>query len=478
MLYKQYICGRMVDGEGVPFDVINPKNGEVAGTVGTASAAQVTQALEAAQKAFPIWSRTPIQTRIDYLEKLKAAVMKRKDQIINTLFNESGKTIMDATFDFMNIPARIDYYVQEMLRVYGTTLPEYRHDIGYCFTAVEKKPRGVVVAHLAWNAPLGGVGFRAASAMMAGCPVIIKPSSETPLSTLLIGEAAEEAGIPEGVLSIVHGPSSIVGKTLNESTIPAMITLVGSAETGLKVMQEGSTSIKYYSLELGGNCPVIVMPDADLDEAAKGTVGIKTLSSGQICSGYNRIYVHESVYEQYLEKVVAAITKVPVTMGETPGPGMSSMINFKARDRMFELIDEAVKGGATLLCGGDIPKGLEKGAFINPAVLKDVKDDMRVCREEIFGPIVAVQPYSDFDDVLKRAVDTNYGLTSYLFGHDSRAIGKACEYFESGEVVINATDVNGIQFPHPGWKASGLGCAYGTWSLEEYFRIKRITIKL
>lgn len=476
---KMYIGGQLVEGQGSIVHVENPATGEIIESFAGASAEQAEQALEAARKAFKTWSRTSVEERVAWIKKFQDELMKDMDLLVELDSKESGKPYKNAVGDFYSSYGVLGFYGEEAKRVFGTSIPDKGAADHSTYHVVEKRPRGVVVGHLAWNYPLANMGLKMGPALASGCTIVLKPSSQTPLASLHYGEIAKRIGLPDGVVNIVAGKSSEVGAALNKSKIPAMITLIGSSETGVQVMQEGSTSIKSYSLELGGNAPVIIMEDCgpELEEIAAGTVAKKVSNSGQDCTDYNRIYVHESLYERYLELVAEKMDAVVVGQWKDEGEiVMGPMINKGSQQRMLDLIDEAVSKGATLVKGGGIPEGKEKGNFVNPALLRDVTDDMRVCKEEIFGPIIAVQPYSDFDTVLQQAINTDMGLSSYLFGHDARAIAKAFETFESGDVFFNGASGN-IQTPHVGIKQSGLGCDQSHWSLDEYYHLKRVSLK-
>ncbi len=476
---KLYIGGQLVEGEGSVLDVENPADGTIIQSFRGASAAQAEEALKAAKLAFSTWSRTSVDERIAWMQKFQAELYKDQDLLVELDSMESGKPYKSAVGDFMAGAGLLTFYGDEARRVFGTSIPDKGARDHGVYHVVEHRPRGVVVGHLAWNYPLANMGLKMGPALASGCTIVLKPSSQTCLASLHYGEIAKRIGLPDGVLNIVVGKASEVGRALNQSKIPSMITLIGSSDTGVQVMKEGSTSIKNYSLELGGNAPVIIMHDCadELDAIAQNVVATKVSNSGQDCTDYNRIYVHESLYERFCKLVEEKMDCV--TVGKWKDEGdivMGPMINRQARDRILALIQEAVSGGAKLVKGGKIPAGMEKGHFVTPALLIDVKDSMRVCKEEIFGPIIAVQPYSDFDRVLQQAIDTDMGLASYLWGHDARAIAKAFETFESGDVFINGASGN-VYTPHVGIKQSGLGCDQSKWSLSEYYTLKRISIK-
>ena len=474
-MFKQYINGKLVDGKGKIAEVYDPSTGEVIDTVGCADAEQAKEALNAAAEAFKTWSKTPVNERYDWLMKLKAACTAERDKLIDLVSFEAGRPYAAACGDVDWLLISLSYYAEEAKRIDGEVLPTQYVGGKENYHIVTRKPIGVTVGHIAWNYPLGNVSIKLAPAVASGCTCIIKPSSETPLATLYLGVIAEKIGFPKGVINIISGPSGEVAKTLNESDIPRMITLIGSYETGLAVMKQGSTSVKKYSLELGGNAPVIVMPDADLDETAANIVAKKVGFAGQTCVNYNRIYVHESVYKQLCERVAKELSRVKLGRYKDEGYVMGPVINNKARDRMLELIDDAVKNGAKLVMGGEIPPEFSKGSYITPALLTDVTDSMRVSCEEIFVPIIPMQPFSDFYDVLKRANNTIFGLSAYFFGHDSREIAKAFEALDAGEIFVNGGI--GSEFtPHPGLKQSGIGCDKSKWSMDEYYDLKLISL--
>lgn len=476
---KMYIGGQLVDGQGLEIEVQNPADGTVITVMKGASAAQAEEALTAAQKAFRTWSRTSVDERIEWMKRFQEEIYKDIDLLAELNSKESGKPYADAKDDVETAAALLTYYGDEARRMFGTAIPDKAAADHGVYHIVTHRPRGVVAAHLAWNYPLENLGLKLAPAMASGCTIVLKPSSQTCLASLHFGEIAKRIGLPEGVVNIVTGRSQEVGKALNESTIPSMITMIGSSKSGLQVMREGATSIKNYSLELGGNAPAIIMGDCgdELEDIAMNIVATKASNAGQDCIGYNRIFVHESLYERFL--ALAASYMDRVTPGSWKDEGdiiMGPMISRKARDRMLSLIEDAKAKGAALVKGGEIPAGKEAGNFVTLALLRDVDDTMRCSQEEIFGPIISVRPYSDFDRALEQAVDTDMGLASYIWGHDSRALQKAFETFESGDVFINGACRN-TYIPHAGIKQSGLGCDQSKWSLESYYVFKSVCMK-
>ncbi len=475
MMYKQYINGQLVDGLGKKLDVYNPATDEIVGTVGCANAQQTQDALHAAAEAFKTWSKTSVNERAAWLYKLKEACTAERDTLIDLVSAESGRPYPAACGDVDWLLTSLSYYAEEAKRMDGEVMPALHVGGKMNYQVITKQPVGVTVGHLAWNYPLGNASIKLAPAIASGCTCIIKPSSETPLATLYVGVIAQKINFPAGVLNILAGPSGEVAKTLNESDIPRLISLIGSYETGCKLLQQSATSLKKYSLELGGNAPVVVMPDADLDDVAANIVAKKVGFAGQTCVNYNRIYIHESIYGVMCEKIAAELSRVKLGKGKDEGYVMGPVINKQARDRMLELIDDAVSKGAKLVMGGQIPKEFEKGSYITPALLVDVTDDMRVSTEEIFGPIIPLQPFSTLDEAIEKSNNTIFGLSAYFFGHNSKEMSKYFEGVRAGEFFVNGGI--GSEFaPHAGAKQSGIGCDKSKHSLEEYYDIKFLSM--
>jgi succinate-semialdehyde dehydrogenase/glutarate-semialdehyde dehydrogenase len=477
-MFAHYINGACLEGKGKPFDVLNPATEEVIARINAADEAQTNSALEAAQLAFKTWSKTSINERIGWVVKLRDALIAEKDTVSDLVAREVGKSYPEAEAECSFMTHMLNFYCEEIKRVYGTTMRDYVTKPGEAFHVMQRYPVGVTVGLMAWNFPFHGAALKLGPALVSGCTCVLKPSCNTPLSTLYLGVIGERIGFPKGVFNVVSGPSSIVGKALNESKIPRLITLIGESKTGRQVMAQASSSVKRFSLELGGNAPAIVMPDADLEETAAFMVNRKTRCCGQGCANINRIYVHENVHEKFIKLLHHNIKKVKVGWGKELGDVMGPQINKAARDRLLDLINDAIDKGAELIYGGTIPENLIIGSYIMPTLLDNVQDDTRLCHEEIFGPILPVYRFSDLEDVIKRANNTDYGLCSYLFSHDSRVIFKVTEELEFGEVLVN--NPGGGSFaplPHVGIKESGVGCDGSFWSLEGYMWMRRVSVR-
>lgn len=477
-MFCQYINGKLVEGKGNAFDVFNPATDEVIETLNSASAEQVQEALESAQRAFPKWSSTPINDRIALLNRFREECIREKETIAMLIHQEVGLSYPESLGEVDTIVTQLWFNSEEVRRIGGQTTPDYIDPHGEVIHIVEPFPIGVTVGHIAWNHPLYGAGVKLA-ALYAGCTCILKPSTNTPLATLYLGVLAERVGLPAGILNIISGPSNIVGRMLNESKIPALIGVIGSTKTGREVMQQGATSIKRYSLELGGNAPAIIMPDATLDLAIPFIVKRKIWSCGQGCSNINRIYVHEKIHDKFVDALLESVKKVQVGWGKDLGEVMGPQMEKKYRDELLKKIDEAVQKGAKIIYGGYIPEKLrERGAFIMPTILDDCNDTMRVCNEELFGPVFSIYRFTDLDDVIKMANATEYGLAAYVYTHDSRIFGRCAQEIQSGMVYINTPTCGGANLPHIGIKQSGLGCDAGKWQFENYYVYKRISIRI
>jgi succinate-semialdehyde dehydrogenase/glutarate-semialdehyde dehydrogenase len=477
IMFKQYIGGKLVEGKGAKIDIVNPATDAVFESILSATGEQAVEALEAAKQAFVSWSYASLDERVKWLRKYTDAILAERENIVDLLSIETGKPYQEACFDFDWGIQSLRFFAEEVRRITGTTFSDNATKRGETYHLVDRRPLGVVVGHLAWNYPLGNAALKIGPTIASGCCCVLKPSSQTPLATLYLGEIMHKIGLPAGVVNIIAGPSSELGDALNTSKIPKMITLIGSSQTGRQVMAQGATSVKTYSLELGGNAPAIIMEDANIWLAVNLAITSQVSNTGQTCVGYNRIYVHTSRYEEFCNLVIQGFKKVTIGCGRDSGEMvMGPMINREARDRVLDLVREAQAKGAKVLYGGTIPKGFETGYYMNPTLVSDVTEDMRISREEIFGPVIAVRPYTDFEDVLKKANATEYGLTSYLYGHDARAIARAFEVLEFGELYINGSGT-GSMLPHCGVKESGVGCDASQWGLEEYYSLKRLSMK-
>ncbi|MCC2683826.1 MAG: NAD-dependent succinate-semialdehyde dehydrogenase, partial [Paenibacillaceae bacterium] len=390
------------------------------------------------------------------------------------LMAETGKPLDNAEYDYGMLIQCLNYFPEEAKRLNGSILPDYdgnfRHLIQY-------RPLGVVVGYLAWNFPLLNLGYKLGPALASGCSCVLKPSSKTPLATLYIGIIAEKIGFPAGVFNIVAGSGQEIGDAWNTSSVPKMITLIGSSETGRELIRQSATSIKHFSLELGGNAPFIVMKDADLDNAAKQLVDLKFTNAGQVCVSPNRVYVHRDVHDAFLSTVTDRAEQIRLGAGREPGAQMGPLISAGDRERVLRLIESTVAQGAKLIIGGRAPVSPAKGYYLLPTVIDQVTPVMDICREEIFGPVLTVQSFTERDEVVNLANDTPYGLAAYLFTESLKDAFELAERLEAGSVSVNEP-YYAVHLPHGGVKESGIGKDCSKYSLEEYYTVRRLSIRV
>jgi len=472
-MYKHYVGGQLVDGKGALVTVTNPANDEVSGQFLAADTSMANEALVAAQKMFPVWSGMSLNERTSWITKLKNALIAEKEEILDILMSETGKPLDNATYDFGSLIECLEYYPEEAKRLTGKIIDDPNNGFR---NLVYHQPVAVVVGYLACNFPLFNVGYKLGPVLASGCTCIIKPSTKTPLATMKVGEIAQKIGFPAGVFNILAGGRGEISKVLNTSSIPKMITLIGSSRAGREVVGESSTSIKRYSLELGGNAPAIVMPDADIERAAFYISRLKFDNAGQICVNVNRVFVHESVHDEFMGYVKKFADAVKLGWGREKDAGMGPMICKADQERMGKLVEDAALKGAKIVSGG---KAADKpaGNFFMPTVLDNVTTDMKVYREEIFGPIMPVLTFKDVDDIFAMANDTEYGLASYVYTKDYQTMFEFGEKLDFGEICINEP-FYAMNLPHGGIKESGVGKDCSVYSLEEYYVIKRLSIKL
>ena len=467
---KMYLAGELVN-RAVHEDVVSPATGEVVGSYAKAVAQDAQAALEAAQAAFPAWSGASIDERARWMTKLRDAVIANEDHLRECIHLEMGKNWAGTQEDFDSLVNSLHFYAEEVSRFRPEMLVDRE---GTHTHMLVHEPVGVAVAFLAWNFPLLNLAFKIGPAMAAGCPIVIKPSFKSPLSAYAVGELCHQIGLPAGVVNIVCGDDREVGDALSSSTIPAMLTLIGSARTGQRIMAKGATSIKRYSMELGGNAPALVFADADLDLAADIVSAVKFGNAGQICVTPNRVFVARGVAVEFAEKVKQRAQAVKVGFDRHADIDMGPLIDAASRNRIDGLVKDAIENGATLMTGGGDAIDCGAGHFYAPTVLTGVSQEMRIYREEIFGPVVSIIAFDEEDDVLSKANDTDAGLTAYVFSRDIDKAERCAARLRFGEVQINGIKY-GIDLPHVGIKQSGIGCDCSHLALHDYLAPKRIS---
>lgn len=470
--HQLYIDGELVDAESKKrTEVVCPATGEVIAEVAQAGADDAQKALLSAQRGFAHWSSLSLAERTDWMQKLRKEVLDKENLLRSAIIHEMGKTYEGSWEDIEALVNGLEWYPAAMKNLRDEQIPDYKNTHRH---KMIRQPAGVAVAYLAWNFPLLNVGFKLGPALAAGCSIIIKPSILSPLSAYILGEILHEIKFPAGVVNILSGPSSEVATTLSKSKIPSLITMIGSTATGQQVIADSTTSIKRLSMELGGNAPFIVFEDANFEKALDLAIALKFGNCGQICVAANRFFIHKNIYAKFVHTFVKRTEKLILGFGVEEKPDMGPLVTRYDRDRMFELINDAVSQGAKLETGGEVPQGKENGNWIEPAVLTNVSPKMRVFREEIFGPIAPFMSFETDDEVLEMANDTEYGLASYIFTNKHDRIIRFTEELEFGEVQINGAKYS-IYLPHGGIKNSGIGHDCSHLALDDYLIKKRVT---
>lgn len=461
-----YINGKWHSAEQT-FDVTNPATGELVAQVANASEDEAHTAIEAADAAFKSWSKTTAAERAALLRKWFNLMIDHADTLGHLLTLEQGKPLAEAIGEVKYGAGYIEWFAEEAKRVYGDTIPGPAADKR---VVVIKQPVGVVTAITPWNFPNAMIARKAAAALAAGCTFVVRPATETPLSALAMAELAHQAGIPAGVLNVVTGTgSSAIGKVLTQHPRVAKFTFTGSTGVGKTLISQCADGVKKVSMELGGNAPFIVFDDADLDAAVEGLMVSKYRNAGQTCVCTNRIYVHDSIHDQFVEKLIAKVRELKVGNGLDDGVNIGPLIHQKAVQGVRQLLDDSVEQGATIIHGGAPQSGSN---FFEPTVVTGVTQQMPLAVEEIFGPVSAILRFTDESDVIARANDSEYGLAAYFYSRDIGRVWRVSEQLEFGMVGINEGAISNPAAPFGGVKQSGNGREGSKYGLEDYLEIK------
>jgi succinate-semialdehyde dehydrogenase/glutarate-semialdehyde dehydrogenase len=473
LLKKQaWIDGRWTDAaSGKTITVTNPADGRTVGSVPSLSAAETGAAIAAADRALAEWRRLPAKERSATLMKWHDLMMAHQEDLAVILTSEQGKPLAEAKGEIAYAASFVQWFAEEAKRVYGDTIPASSSDQRIL---VIRQPVGVCAAITPWNFPAAMITRKAAPALAAGCTIVVKPASQTPLTALALAELARRAGIPKGVLNVVTGSASVIGKEITSSPTVRKLSFTGSTEVGRQLMAECAENIKKVSLELGGNAPFIVFDDADLDQAVEGAMISKYRNSGQTCVCANRLFVQEGVYDEFAKRLVAAVETLKVGSGLEPDVQQGPLIDQAALDKVSRHIDDALAGGATLLTGGR-PHALG-GTFFQPTVLTNVNADMSVAVDETFGPVAPLIRFSDEKDVIRMANDTPFGLAAYFYTRDMGRIFRVAEDLEYGMVGINTGLISTEVAPFGGVKQSGIGREGSKYGIDEYVEMKYLCL--
>lgn len=469
MKTENYIGGEWVNNDS-KIDVFNPSNGQKIAEVSSASVADIQLALESAQAAFKEYSEFSLEKKQSLIFELVEKLKERADSIIELLILETGKTKEVASYDFGMLLEALPFFIEEVKRNYGETIPDYTDDH---INIISHQPVGVVAGLLTWNFPLLNLAYKLGPALATGCSVVFKVSHHTPLASLRVAEVIDSVAFPKGTVNILTGEPKLVSDTLANSTIPRLLTTIGSTFAGKKLVEQSATSIKRFSLELGGDAPVVIFEDADLENAVETVVNLKMANAGQICVAPNRIYIHDSLYDAFIEKASELIKKYHYLGDDGEGPELSPLVDEASVARLENICDPTKHKGSVVVGG---KRADREGYFFEPTIIKDLPENTSLVCDELFGPVLPVFSFSSSDDVYAKANDTEYGLSAYVF---TKSLSKALEAEKRllfGNILINTVHYS-IQLPHGGLKQSGFGKDIGHHSLSDFYDIKRVSIK-
>ncbi|MGY2190755.1 NADP-dependent succinate-semialdehyde dehydrogenase [Pseudomonas pergaminensis] len=465
-----------IDGEWLAADneatitVSNPSTGATLGQVPRMGQAETRRAIEAAERALPAWRELSAKARANALRRWYDLIIENQHDLAHIMTLEQGKPLPEALGEIVFGASYIEWYAEEAKRVYGDIIPGTTDKR----LLVIKQPVGVCAAITPWNFPSAMITRKAGPALAAGCTMVIKPASQTPFSALALVYLAEQAGIPQGVLSVVTGAAAEIAEELTSNPVVRKISFTGSTEIGRQIMEKCAHDIKKVSLELGGNAPFIVFDDADLDSAVEGALASKFRNAGQTCVCANRLYVHDKVYDAFVDKLALAVGALKIGDGFTEGVTLGPLIDGKAVAKVREHIEDALAKGAKVVQGGGAHA---QGAnFFEPTILVNVPDTARVAKEETFGPLAPVFRFFDDAEVIAKANDTEFGLAAYFYTANLSRVFRLGEALEYGIVGVNTGIISSEAAPFGGVKASGIGREGSRYGLEDYLDIKYLCL--
>lgn len=462
---EAYINGEWIKKE-TSFSVYNPFNGDEIAQVSDCTQKDTESAISAADNAFKIWSNYTANKRSRILQNWYRLIIENVTDLAHILTVEQGKPLQEALGEIKYGASYIEWFAEEAKRVYGDVIPGQSRKNRI---TVIKQPVGIVGAITPWNFPSAMITRKIAPALAAGCTVVVKPSEYTPLSALALAELADRAGFPKGVINIVTtNDAAAIGQSLTSHSRVKKISFTGSTRVGKLVLKQSADQIKKVTLELGGNAPFIVFADADIDSAVAGCLASKFRNGGQTCVCTNRIFLHESIHDEFIEKFAPQVKSIRTGNGLDEDIEIGPMINEQAVIKDLELIKDAISKGATLIAGGKRIEGL----FIEPTIVCDLDPKMEIFSSEIFGPIAAIYKFESESEVIEMANDTNYGLASYFYGRDYALIWRVAEALEFGMVGINTGIISNVAAPFGGVKESGFGREGSKYGIDEYLNIK------
>ncbi|TWT49392.1 Lactaldehyde dehydrogenase [Rubripirellula amarantea] len=474
--YRMFINGEFCDSvSGETIDVESPTNEQVLFTVPKGNQQDAILALETAQAAQKAWAARPAVERGEILSKFADLIRENRERLAKILVQEMGKTYglalgeVDVSADFINFPA------QAARRLEGDILPS---DLPNEHIMIHKVPYGVTVGIAAWNFPLALACRKIGPALTTGNVMVVKPPSVTPVAVLALGELAQQAGIPKGVLNLVTGGGSTMGEELVTNKITRLVTMTGSTPTGQEIFRKAAERLTAVRLELGGKAPFILLADGDVEKAVDAAVVSRHLNSGQVCTCPERFYIHDAVYDEFLEKYIAAVSKLKIGDPMEEGTDIGPKVNAHETNELEKIVKRAVDAGAKVALGGKRPEGeaFQKGHWYEPTILTDCTNDMSVMRDEVFGVVSPIMRIKSYDEALELANDSDFGLAAFLFTRDMRLIQRAVLELEFGEIYVNRPMGEQRQGFHNGHKLSGTGGEDGKYGLDNYLEKKTMYV--
>lgn len=475
-LFRQQclVAGVWCDADqGATIAVTNPASGAGLGSVPKMGAAETRRAIEAANAAWPAWRAKTAKERAAILRRWHDLMHANAADLARIMTLEQGKPLAEARGEVAYAASYFEWFAEEGKRAYGDTIPAGSPNSRI---VVIKEPVGVCAAITPWNFPLAMITRKAGAALAAGCPIVVKPASQTPYSALALAVLANEAGVPGGVFSVVTGSASEIGGEMTGNPLVRKLSFTGSTEVGRVLMRQTAASIKKVSMELGGNAPFIVFEDADLDAAVEGAIASKYRNTGQTCVCANRLYVHETVYDEFARRLVRAVGGLRVGNGLEDGTSLGPLIDEQAVRKVQEHIDDALEQGAEVLTGGRVHA--LGGTFFEPTVLTNMTPAMRVASEETFGPVAPLFRFGGDEEVIAMANDTEFGLAAYFYSRDIGRVWRVAEALEYGMVGINTGIISNEAAPFGGVKQSGLGREGSHYGLDDYMVVKYLCMGL
>ena len=463
-----YLNGLWRDAEsGETLAVTNPANGEVIARIPKMGAAEAREAIDHARDAQPGWSGLLAKERSMILRRWFDLMMENQEDLARLMTLEQGKPLVEARGEIAYAASFLEWFAEQAKRVNGETIPQHQNDKRI---VVLRQPVGVCVAITPWNFPSAMITRKVAPALAAGCAVVVKPATQTPLSAFALCELAEQAGLPAGVLSVLTGSSGEIGDEMTSNPHVRHLSFTGSTEVGRQLMRQCSDSVIRVSLELGGNAPFIVFDDADVDAAVEGAIMSKYRNAGQTCVCCNRIYVQDGVYEEFAAKLVEAVAGMRVGDGLNDDVVQGPLIDMNAVEKVEDHIADAVGRGAEIRFGGQ--RHALGGTYFQPTVLTNVSADMKVAREETFGPLAPLFRFTEEAEVIRQANDTEFGLAAYFYSRDLARTWRVSEALEYGIVGINTGIISNEVAPFGGVKQSGIGREGSSHGIDEYLEMK------